>query len=125
MSSVCELLIPVILMMALVVLRQRIPMETIDNIDLAKMRHGLYPMAKQDSKGNWGMSFDNIADQSIALSEFMINGNISTDGKGYQYIPMLDGRGPLMFFPPHCVALPTVNIFASPIIAYVKSNSTI
>ena len=62
MGSVCEILMPVILMLVLVGLRQKIPMETIDNIDLAKMRHGLYPMAKKDNKGDWGMSFDNIAD---------------------------------------------------------------
>ena len=38
---------------------------------------------------------------------------------------MLDGTGPLMFFPPHCVALPDNLVFESPIIAYVKSESVI
>jgi hypothetical protein len=38
---------------------------------------------------------------------------------------MLDGRGPMMFFPPHCVPLPDHNVFGSPIVAYIKSESKV
>ena len=55
----------------------------------------------------------------------MINGNITTDARGQEYIAMLDGKGPLMFFPPHCVDIPEVKIWASPIVAYIKSESEV
>jgi len=55
----------------------------------------------------------------------MLNGNVTTDEEGKDYIPMLDGMGPLMFFPPHCVGLNETLVFESTIIAYVKSKSPI
>jgi hypothetical protein len=43
-GSITELLCPLLMMMVLGIFRFKIPRETLDNIDLAKMRHGLYPM---------------------------------------------------------------------------------
>ena len=55
----------------------------------------------------------------------MIGGNISTDIEGTEYLPMMDGRSPLNFFPPHCVAMPKFDVFGSPVIAFIKSKSPI
>jgi hypothetical protein len=72
------------------------------------------------------MSLAGFVDQGEDLKNFMINGNITTGEKRErEYYPMLDGRGPLMFFPPHCVAIPEVKIWASPIVAYIKSDSDV
>ena len=53
----------------------------------------------------------------------MENGNVTTE-EG-EYLAPLDGRGPMMFFPPHCVPLPKLDVFGSPVVAYVKSDSVI
>jgi hypothetical protein len=62
-GSIAELICPIALLLILVVLRREIQRETIDNIDLMKMRHGLYPATKYDPlKKKYDLSFDNIAD---------------------------------------------------------------
>ena len=70
-------------------------------------------------------SFNSIVDDRDELRRFMNRGNVSTDKEGDDYIPFLDTKGPLMFFPPHCVPLPEINIYGSPVIAYIKSKSKI
>ena len=48
-GSCMELICPLILLSFLAFFRWRIPRETIDNIDLGTLRHGLYPMARWNS----------------------------------------------------------------------------
>jgi hypothetical protein len=55
----------------------------------------------------------------------MTNGGVFTEPDTKDYTAPLDGRGPMMFFPPHCVALPQLDVYGSPVIAYVKSPSLI
>ena len=55
----------------------------------------------------------------------MTNANVTTDVNKTDYIPMLDVVGPMMFFPPHCVEVKRTMTWASPVIATLKSNSTI
>ena len=53
----------------------------------------------------------------------MQNANVTTEPG--EYLAPMDPRGPMLFFPPHCVALPKLDVFGSPVIAYVKSDSVI
>jgi hypothetical protein len=113
-------------MSMLMMLRMQIKVEYIENIDLAKLRHGLYPPTKFDPDTNeYAMSFDTINAQLEKLTPFMMNGNVTTDKEAEGYIPMLDVTGPLMYFPPHCVELKESLVFESPVIAYIKSDSII
>ena len=53
----------------------------------------------------------------------MKTANITTGPN--EYVPVQDTRGPANFIPPHCLALDKYDIWPSPTVAYVKSNSTI
>ena len=92
------------------------------------MRHGLYPVADWDKFQNppgYTVNLKGVINKKDNLDKFMLNGGVSTPANSTDYIPMLDEKGPFMFFPPHCVALPDAFIHESPIIGYIKSNSTI
>jgi hypothetical protein len=59
----------------------------------------------------------------------MLRGGVYTEiskktGKR-EYAPPIDGRGPMLFFPPHCQKLDKYGIYESPIIGYVESKSII
>jgi len=123
-GSITEILCPILLMGVLAFLRFKIARETLDDFDLAKFRHGLYPMSKMDMNTNqYVTSLDSIAYSRGNLRKFMNRGGVSTDVDGTDYLPIFDQKGPLMFFPPHCVPLPEINIYGSPVIAYIKSKS--
>jgi hypothetical protein len=115
----------------LMFLRIQIKREIIDNVNLEKMRHGLYPVSSLDSSkkkdSQYTVNFNEVLEAKEQIDQFMLNGGVHTgqDDEAKDYIPYLDERGPFMFFPPQCVPLPEVFVHASPIIGYIKSNSTI
>ena len=84
-------------------------------------------MAEEDGKGNYKVSADSINGPK-GVANFMLEGGIYTevDKKGKkEYIGAMDRTGPSLFFPPHCQKIDKYGIYESPIVAYVKSKSTI
>lgn len=125
-GSIVEIACPVLFMMVLLVLRQTIKKEMMNNVDLTELRHGLYPMTTWDEEEDkYKLSFSSLSDQSEKLRDFMVNANVTTDVDKQDYIPMLDALGPMMFFPPHCVEVKRLMTWASPVIATIKSDSII
>jgi hypothetical protein len=126
-GSIIELLCPFILLGVLGAFRLAIPFKNVDNVDLHKLKHGLYPMSQYDPVArNYTMSSDYpYTRQDRLLNKFMSKANVTTDENREEYYAMLDGRGAMNFFPPHCVSMPQFDVFGSPGIAYVKSKSRV
>jgi hypothetical protein len=62
-GSICEIACPVMFMMVLLILRQTIKKEMMDNVDLTNLRHGLYPPTAWDAdKNQYGLSFSTLED---------------------------------------------------------------
>lgn len=60
-GSVGELVCPLLLMLLLVYLRLVMPRSRLENVDLNKLRHGLYPMTTWDRLNNaYMMDNDNL-----------------------------------------------------------------
>jgi hypothetical protein len=64
----------------LMILRMQIKVEYVEDVDLAKLRHGLYPATKfNPATEKYEISLDSIEAQLEKLSDFMLNGNVTTD----------------------------------------------
>jgi hypothetical protein len=94
----------------------------VKDMNLDYLRHGLYPTLKADSRGEYGVTFEDIIDQIDVVEPFMVNGGVGFDG-GYD--PLTDALGPMNFFPVHCMPIESRSIYASPVVATISQSNDI
>jgi hypothetical protein len=81
-GSITEIACPIALILILMFLRIQIKKEIIDNVNLEKMRHGLYPVSSFDpskKKGSqYTVNFNEVLETKEQVGKFMVNGGVHT-----------------------------------------------
>jgi hypothetical protein len=128
-GSAVEMLTPALLMILLVIARKAMKIQVVNSVDLADLQHPRFPIANYNSTtGSWNVN--GVAMQSYMLDKsfqgMMQYANYTNNQTKSEpvYNPLLDVKGPFLFNPPHCTKHSIVG-FDSPIIAYIKSDSSL